>query len=99
MLSKLQKEDVELKLETLPQMRTFNMAASLPDGKQPTLVCHQAVTEDPEQRIRHGSALIRRGIRWLVTKQFVGEPLLGRLVFESLCNGGEFHCRDFSRIM
>lgn len=37
-----------------------------------------------ELHIRHGTALTLRNVRWLVTDQTVGEPLLGRPVLEEL---------------
>lgn len=75
---------VEYSIERLIRPRTFKMAASLPDGKQATLTYQQAMVVDVELQIRHGSALKLRGVRWLVTDQSEGEPLLGRPVLESL---------------
>lgn len=75
---------VEHKIEKLVRPRKFDMAASLPDGKPSFLLCNEVITIDVELHIRHGSALTLRGVRWLVTDQAVGEPLLGRPVLEFL---------------
>lgn len=58
--------------------RSFEMAASLENGKPATLTCTKTTTMDVELHIRHGTALILRGVQWLITDQAVGEPLLGR---------------------
>ena len=60
------------------------MAACTPDGKRAKLVCTRALIVDAELHIRHGTALVLRGVRWLVTDQAVGEPLLGRPLLEAL---------------
>ena len=84
MLQAFKKAGVEHTVEELPRPRTFNMAAHLPNGKPAPLTCRQVVTADTELHIRHGSALILRGVRWLVTDQAVGDPLLGRPLLEAL---------------
>ena len=60
------------------------MAASDETGKPSVLTCKQAATVDTELHIRHGAALMLRGMRWLVTDQKCDEPLIGRPVLESL---------------
>ena len=60
------------------------MAATNKDGTAATIMCDKAVTIDTQLHIRHGSALVLRGLRWLVTSQCVGEPLLGRPLLEAL---------------
>jgi len=84
MLRKLENANVDFKIEKLDPPRSFNMAANNPDGSETAISCDQAVTLDTQLHIRHGSALILRGLRWLVTSQAVGEPLLGRPVLEAL---------------
>lgn len=84
MLNNLRNAGVDHIVEDLPRTRTFHMAANLPDGTPASLTCSQVVTVDAELHIRHGSALALLGVRWLVTKQAVGEPLLGRPFLESL---------------
>ena len=83
-LRDFKKAGVEHTLEDLIRPRTFYMAANLPDGKPAALTCKQVVTVDTELHIRHGSALTLRGVRWLVTNQAVGDPLLGRPILEAL---------------
>ena len=84
MLLEFKKAGVEHSVEDLPRPRTFNMAAKLSDGKSAALTCKQIVTVDTELHIRHGSALTLRGVRWLVTDQTVGDPLMGRPLLEVL---------------
>lgn len=60
------------------------MAANLPDGKPASLVCSKVIIVDTEFQIRHGTALPLRDVRWLVTAQAVGDPLLGRPILEAL---------------
>lgn len=77
---------------TKPHLRpqTFTMAASLPYGNPVSLFCTQSATMYVELRIRYCTALILRGVQWLVTKQEVGESLLRRPLLESL----GLHTRD-----
>jgi len=84
MLTDFKKAGVDFTVEDLPVKSVFDMAASLPNGKPASLICDKAVVIDTELHIRHGSALILRGVRWLVTNQSVGEPLLGRPLLEAL---------------
>lgn len=84
MLKELKQARVELKVERLPQPRIFDMAACTADGKKASITFKKAVIVDTELHIRHGSALVLRGTRWLVTDQTVGEPLLGRPILEAL---------------
>ncbi len=60
------------------------MAACNPDGKRSKSVCTRALVLDAELHIRHGTALTLRGVRWLVTYQTIGEPLLGQPLLEAL---------------
>lgn len=78
MLSEFKRSGVDHVTENLPRPRHFDMAASLPDGRPASLICHKIVTVDTELHIRHGSALVLRGVRWLITDQAVGEPLFDR---------------------
>lgn len=84
MVKKFKESGVEFSVETLPTKSVFEMAASLPNGEPASLMCDKAVVVDTELHIRHGSALVLRGVRWLVTNQSVGEPLLGRPLLEAL---------------
>lgn len=84
MLVKIQKASTNIKVEKLPTQKTFNMVARNSDGSRTTISCGKAVTLDTDLHIRHGSALILRSLRWLVTPKAVQEPLLGRPVLESL---------------
>lgn len=84
MMAEFKKSGVEHAVETLLRPRIFDMAANLPNGKRASLTCKKAVTVDTELHIRHGTALTLRGVRWLVTDQLVGDPILGRPVLEIL---------------
>ena len=84
MLEQIKKAEIDLQLEKLTPPRTFNMAARDPDGSATTICYDKAATIGTQLHIRHGSARIVRGLRWLFTRQTVGEPLLGRPVLEVL---------------
>lgn len=84
MLDTITKSNSDTLIETLNPPREFNMAANNPDGSKTIITCDRAVTIDTQLHIRHGSALIIRGLRWLVTLQKLGEPLLGRPLLEFL---------------
>lgn len=66
---KFKESGVEYSIETVPTKSVFKMAASLPNGEPDSLICDKAVVVDTELHIRHGSALLLRRVRWLVTKQ------------------------------
>ena len=83
-LEDFKKAGVEHTVEYLLQPWTFFMAGKLPDGKAATLTFKKAVVVDVELHIRHGTALTLWGVRWLVTDQIVGDPLLGRPLLEAL---------------
>lgn len=84
MLAKMRDEGLDITIEKVEPPRTFNMEARNPDGSATTISCDQVVTIYTQLHIRHGSAHILRGLRWLVTPQAVEEPLLGHPVLESL---------------
>lgn len=84
MISEFKKANLEFKLVDLPQQRVFDRAASLPNGQRASLICSKVATVDTELHVWHWTALILRMVRWLVTNQMVGEPLLGRPVLEEL---------------
>ena len=83
-LAKLKDAAVDHFVEYLPGPRSFDMAACTPDGKRAKLVCTRALIVDAELHIRHGTALLLRCVRRLVTDQAVGDPLLGRPILEAL---------------
>lgn len=83
-LSKLEQSGVEAEVETLPKPVTFNMAAKNADGTETSILCDRTVTVDTQLHIRHGSALVLHRLRWFITPQSVGEPLLGRPLLEGL---------------
>lgn len=60
------------------------MADTSSNGFATKISCNQAVTIDKQLHIHHGSAIILRGLIWLVIPQALGEPLLGRPVLEAL---------------
>lgn len=80
----MKKAGVDYTVQDLLRPRQFEMAAYLPDGNQASITCIKVLTVDTELHIRHGPALTLRGVRWLITDQTVGEPLLGRPVLEFL---------------
>lgn len=84
LLSRIENTGAKVITENLKPPRQFNLAAAAPDGSQPKLVCSKAITVDVEVHIRHGTGLVLRGSRWLVSEQRVPEPLLGRPVLEFL---------------
>ncbi len=84
MLDKIQAEGVEIEVQKLDPPRTFDMAADTTDGKRARLICSKAACLDVELHIRHVSALKLRYLRWLISDQRLGEPLLRRPVLERL---------------
>ena len=84
MLTTIQKNGAQVDIQDLPKPRMFRMAACLEDGTPTFLKCERIATVDTELLIRHGSALCLRGLRWFVTYQVLGEPLLGRPLLGSL---------------
>lgn len=78
MLSRIEKADHDVQAERLDPPRQFDMAAENLDGFATTIACDHAVTLDIHLHIRHGSALLLRGLCWLVRAQFLDEPLFGR---------------------
>lgn len=54
------------------------MAGKNIDGSNTTMSCDRAVIVDTQLHIRHGSALMLLGLRWIAASQAVGESLLGR---------------------
>lgn len=84
MVKQFEKNGLGHTVDKLPGPRTFDVAANLPDGNPASLTCSKIVTVDTKLHIRHGTALTLRGVRWLVTDQAVGDPLLGRPVLEAL---------------
>lgn len=60
------------------------MAANNPHKAETVISCIRAVSLDTQLHIRHGSAPVLRGFRWLVALSLVAEPLLGRPLLEAL---------------
>lgn len=71
LLEKLNASGASLQVEELPRPRTFILAASLPNGKKAEISCKKIATIDTELNIRHGTALILRNLRWVITDQSV----------------------------
>jgi len=84
LLSKLELSGVSIQVENLPHPRVLLMAAELPDGNKAEILCRRVATIDTELHIRHGTALMLRNLRWNITDQRVGEPLLGGPMLEAL---------------
>lgn len=77
-MKRLEKAGVSVAGEELRPPRTYLLAATDENGDHPRLMCKKAITVDMLWHIRHGNSLTLRGVRWFVTEQAVGEPLLGR---------------------
>lgn len=54
---------------------TYDSAGGQRGALQPT--CIRVFTYDTELQVQHATTFMLRSFRWLVTHQFVGEPLLG----------------------
>lgn len=48
------------------------------------MTCNRAVTLETQLHVCHGSTLVLRGPRWLVTSKLAGDPLLGRPLLKAL---------------
>ncbi|CAN8061403.1 unnamed protein product [Agarophyton chilense] len=83
-LERARKAGVDASVVKLVPPRKFEMAAKNPDGSHTIIECTHAATIDTELHIRHGSTLVLRNLRWLVTPQIVDEPLLSRRLLEAL---------------
>ena len=85
LLNKLQCAGAKVHVTDLPRPMRYRMAAgTTPKGENAEIVCERTVVADLKLHVRHGSTLVLRNLRWLVTKQDVGEPLLGRPTLEAL---------------
>lgn len=74
----------DVQIDNLEKPRIFGMAAMTKDGQDAQIVCDRAVSVNTELHIRHGSSLMLRNLRWLLTPQKLAEPLLGRPLLEAL---------------
>ena len=83
-LATLESESVDMKVETLQKPRKFYMAASLPDGNPAVMIITKTVTLNMELHVRHGTAIVLRNMKWLVTDQHMTEPLIGRPILQAL---------------
>lgn len=92
-LNTVQKAGVSAIVLKLNPPRKFEMAAKNPDGTPTIITCTHSATIDTELHIRHGSALVLRNLRWLITPQAVDEPLLSRPLLEAL----GFDCHQVMR--
>ena len=84
LLNKIKSTSDAVQVEQLTLPRHFVMAAKLPDGSIPKISCSKIAIIDTELHIRHGTGQVLRNLRWFVTSQHVGEPLLGRPILEAL---------------
>ena len=80
----------DAKVENLAQPIKFSMAvnASGPDGTNAYVTCRKSVHADANLRIRHGSSLMLRNVRWVVSDQVADQVadhvLLGGPLLEAL---------------
>lgn len=70
--------DVEVKILKTP--REFETAAHGPDGQKVELLCGKQALINTKLYVRHGSSLLLRKMKWIITTQKVGTPLLERLI-------------------
>lgn len=84
MADSINRSGAEDLVEDVRQPRTLNIMAKLKDDAPATLNFQRVMLVDVELQIRHWSTLKLRGVRWLVTDQVMGNPLLGRIVLEAL---------------
>ena len=82
--SKLENMGAIESTELLSPPRELTMAATLQNGEKSVINRMKVATIHTELHIRHGTALVLRNLRWYVTAQNVGEPLLSRPVLEAL---------------
>lgn len=64
----------ELEIDELDRPRVFKMTAATSDGNLVALSCSRKVSVDTDPQIRHGSELVLRNLKWLVTDEPVEEP-------------------------
>lgn len=83
-LRAIQATGADIEVENLGRPRVFEMGAATTDGNRAILTCARTLSVHTELQIRHGSALVLRNLKWLVTNQPVADPLLGRPVLEVL---------------
>lgn len=60
------------------------MEATTKDGEDAQLVWNRAIPLYTELQIRHGSSIMIRNLRWLLTAQKLAEQHLGRPLLEEL---------------
>lgn len=71
-----------IEMEELDRPWVFEMAAATADEKRACLTCTGTVSVDTGSKIRYGSVLVLRNLKWLVTVQRVADPRLGRSVLK-----------------
>lgn len=74
----------DIEVQKLNRPRMFEMAPATPDGRRTTLTCTKTACINMEIKIRHGSALVLRNLRWLISEQPLSDPLLGRPLLKAL---------------
>lgn len=91
LLRRWQRAGADIQVADLPRPIRFEMAASTtPKGETAEIVCNRTAIIHLELHVRHGTTLVLRNLRWVITKQNVGEPLLGRPTLGTL----GFNCAD-----
>lgn len=71
-------------MKSLLTPRIFVMAAENSDGQRSKIIFNKTAYIYTDVHIRHGSTLMIRNLKWLVTEQLVATPLLGLLVLDAL---------------
>lgn len=82
LLIELKTKGGQMKVALLKRPKLFHFAASLRNGQQATLECTKKVQLDVQLCVTHSSELMIRGVTWLVTRQYIGDPILGRPLLE-----------------
>lgn len=59
-LQKMEAAEVSMKVASLPNVRSFDMAVASVDDMRPRINCDRVATIDTEIHIKHGSALVVR---------------------------------------
>lgn len=83
LLAKIKKIGAEIKAQEMNPSRRFSMPADKPEGTETVITRDQVVMFEAQLHIRHGPALVPRGLCKLIALQLAGEPLLGRSLFKA----------------
>lgn len=74
----------DVEVERLNSPLVFEIVAATSDGRRTTLMCTKTTCINTKLKTRHGSALVLRNLRWLITEQPLSDSLLGCPLLEAL---------------